>query len=44
MRFLGLTDGERVAGFVHIGTPKLPPTERDRPDVDAITEMWRAPA
>ncbi len=44
MCFLGLTDGERVAGFVHIGTPKLPPTERDRPDVDAITEMWRAPA
>ncbi len=44
MRFLGLKDGERIAGFVHIGTPKLPPTERDRPDVDAITDVWRAPA
>jgi nitroreductase len=43
MRLLGLRDGERVAGFVHIGTPKMPPIERDRPDIDAITSRWQAP-
>jgi nitroreductase len=41
VRFLGLKDGERVAGFVHIGTPKMPPTERDRPDVGALTSVWQ---
>ncbi len=40
-RWLGVKDGERVAGFVHIGTPTLPPTERDRPDVGAITSFWQ---
>jgi nitroreductase len=39
--WLGLRPGERVAGFIHVGTPKAPPSERDRPDVDAITEVWR---
>ena len=32
--WLGLKPGEQVAGFLHIGTPTVPPTERDRPDVD----------
>jgi nitroreductase len=41
MSWLGLKEGERVAGFVHIGTPKLPPTERDRPDLDALMSTWR---
>lgn len=41
LRFLGISDGERVAGFVHIGTPTMPPTERDRPDVAAKTTHWR---
>ena len=40
-RWLGLKEGERVAGFIHIGTPKMPPSERDRPDIDAITTSWR---
>jgi nitroreductase len=40
-RWLGLKVGERVAGFIHIGTPKMPPSERDRPDIDAITTSWR---
>ncbi len=43
-RWLGVKDGERVAGFVHIGTPKMPPSERDRPDVDAITTRWHPAA
>lgn len=41
LRFLGVGDGERVAGFVHIGTPTMPPSERDRPDVAAKTSHWR---
>lgn len=36
----GLTEGERFAGFVHIGTPKEPPFERPRPDIDALTTVW----
>jgi nitroreductase len=40
-RWLGVQEGERVAGFIHIGTPKMPPSERDRPDIDAITTSWR---
>jgi nitroreductase len=42
-RLLGLSDGERVAGFVHLGTPAEAPLERVRPDVDALTSAW-APA
>lgn len=41
--YLGLTPGEQVAGFIHIGTPMMPPAERDRPDVDALTTHWTAP-
>ena len=43
-RWLGVREGEQVAGFVHIGTPRMPPSERDRPDVDAITTYWRPEA
>ena len=41
--YLGLTPGEQIAGFIHIGTPTMPPAERDRPDVDALTTHWTAP-
>lgn len=34
---LGLTEGEQVAGVVHIGTPGLTPKDRLRPDLDQIT-------
>jgi nitroreductase len=37
---LGLSRSERFAGFVHIGTAKAPPVERDRPDIEAITTEW----
>ena len=37
---LGLTAGERVAGFVLIGTPGEPPMERERPDVAARVTRW----
>lgn len=39
-RMFGLADGERFAGFIHVGTPKEPPFERPRPDLDAITTSW----
>ena len=38
--WLGLKPGEKVTGFIHIGTPMVPPVERDRPDVEAITRAW----
>jgi nitroreductase len=41
--WLGLSGGERVAGFIHIGTPTMPPSERERPDLDAITTTWAPP-
>ena len=39
--WLGLKSGERFTGFLHIGTAKMPPTERDRPDVGAIMSVWK---
>ena len=38
---LALGDGERVAGFVYIGTAKETPEERERPDLGAIVTSWR---
>lgn len=38
---LGLAEGERVAGFILLGTPKEPPLERERPDPAALTTLWR---
>ncbi len=37
---LGLTEGEQVAGYIHIGAAAEPPAERVRPDVAAITTRW----
>jgi nitroreductase len=37
---LGLAPGERVAGFVFVGTPSAAPLERVRPDVGALTTVW----
>ncbi len=39
--WLGLREGERIAGFVHIGTSNAAATERDRPDMDAIVTRWQ---
>nr|WP_243708186.1 nitroreductase [Luteimonas arsenica] len=44
MALLGLGANERIAGFIHIGTPKLVPPERDRPDPDALLRDWTPPA
>ncbi len=40
LALLGLHPGERIAGYVLIGTPTEAPLERVRPDVDAITSYW----
>ncbi len=40
---LGLGGQERIVGFVHIGTPKAPAPERDRPDAAVLLRDW-APA
>ena len=37
---LGLEENERVAGFVYIGTPKEPPTERQRAEYEAVVSEW----
>ena len=34
---LGLSDHERIAGIVHIGTETAAPPERPRPDIESIT-------
>jgi nitroreductase len=37
---IGLKAGERMAGFVYIGTPKEPVEERPRPDMSAIVARF----
>lgn len=37
---LGLSAGEQVAGFIHIGTAAEAPQERVRPELDALTTVW----
>jgi hypothetical protein len=38
---LGVADEERVAGFVFMGTAAEAPQERVRPDMAALTTVWR---
>jgi nitroreductase len=40
LRLLGLGEDERIAGFIHIGTPKLEAPERERPDPLALLTDW----
>ena len=39
-RWLGLGEHERIAGFIHIGMPKLDAPERERPDPAALLAEW----
>ena len=39
---LGLAEGERIAGLIHVGTAIAVPPDRPRPDLDAITAWVRA--
>ena len=40
LKILGLSPGERVAGFIFIGTPNAPAQERERPDVSPLVTRW----
>ena len=37
---LGLGDGEKVTGFIYLGTPDESPQERVRPDVEKLVSRW----
>lgn len=37
---LGVGEGERIAGFVHLGTPTARPADRERPDMAAIVSYF----
>jgi len=39
-RTLRLAEGERIAGFIHIGTPLQDAPERERPDPAALLSDW----
>jgi nitroreductase len=40
---LGVSGGERVAGFLHIGRPAERPPDRPRPDLGRVVTRWTAP-
>jgi nitroreductase len=40
---LGGRDGERIAGFLFLGTPALPLEERVRPNLDHVVSEWLPP-
>lgn len=40
---LGGREGERVAGFIFLGTPGAPLEERLRPSLDDVVAEWRPP-
>ena len=42
-QLLGLREGERFVGFIHVGTPTVPPVDRPRPALEEIVSDWRAP-
>lgn len=37
---LGLAPGEKIVGFIHIGTPRLEAPERERPDPATLLTEW----
>lgn len=37
---LGLSEDERLAGYIYIGTPDMPATPRNRPDMNAKVSLW----
>ncbi|MBJ7576169.1 nitroreductase [Luteimonas sp. MC1828] len=44
LRLLGLGTQERIAGFIHIGTPMQEAHERERPDPAELLTDWSPPA
>jgi nitroreductase len=40
LTLLGVVEGEKVAGFIHIGTPTEAPLERVRPELQSLVTVW----
>lgn len=40
---MGLRTGERIAGFIYLGHPAEPVTDRPRPEFDKIVRRWAPP-
>jgi nitroreductase len=40
---LGLKDEEQVAGFIYMGSARINPQERARPDMGGLTQSWTSP-
>ena len=40
LKALGLSDNERIAGFVHVGRPERPPEDRPRPVLSEIVTRY----
>jgi nitroreductase len=40
LALIGVAAGERVAGYIHLGTAIAPPLERVRPDLSALVTRW----
>lgn len=40
-RVLGVGEGERIAGIIHIGTASEPQKDRPRPDFDSKVTVWK---
>ena len=38
---MGLSEHEKIAGFVYIGTPSEAPTERARPELKSLISHWK---
>ena len=43
LALLGLGAHERIAGYIHIGTPRIEAPERERPDPAGLLSDWHAP-
>lgn len=39
---LGVQPGEKVAGFIHLGSPAERPADRPRPALEDVVTIWRA--
>jgi nitroreductase len=39
---IGARPGERIAGFIYIGTPKEKPADRERPDLAKVVSHWKS--
>lgn len=40
-QMLGARGGERFVGWVHIGTPKMVPEDRERPALETVVSRWQ---